>query len=125
MIKKISFKNADGSLNGKLIAGIISLLIVLIQQVFAMFGIKFTGDWSAIVAVINTVLTILGMLGVITDVQTVTAPTVKSDEESQIEATANQTADELKVPTSTAAVVNSSASSDTETASESASQAAK
>ncbi len=125
MMKKISFKNADGSLNGKLIAGIISLLIVLVQQVFAMFGIKFTGDWSAIVAVINTVLTILGMLGVITDVQTVTAPTVKSDEESQIEATANQTADELQAPTSTVAVVNSSASSDTETASESASQAAK
>lgn len=39
-MKKISFKNADGSLNGKLIAGIISLLIVLIQQIFAMFGIK-------------------------------------------------------------------------------------
>lgn len=122
-MKKISFKNADGSLNGKLIAGIISLLIVLIQQVLAVFGIKFAGDWTSIVAVINTVLTILGMLGVITDVQTVTAPTVKSDEESQIEATANQTADELKAPTSTATVVNSSASSDTETASESASQA--
>ncbi|MGH1585626.1 phage holin [Lactiplantibacillus plantarum] len=122
-MKKISFKNADGSLNGKLIAGIISLLIVLIQQIFAMFGIKFTGDWSAIVAVINTVLTILGMLGVITDVQTVTAPTVKSDEESQIEATANQAADELQAPTSTVAVVDSSAASDTETASESASQA--
>ena len=44
-MKKISFKNADGSLNGKLIAGIISLLIVLIQQVLAAFGIKFTGDW--------------------------------------------------------------------------------
>ncbi|MBP5841387.1 holin [Lactiplantibacillus plantarum] len=124
-MKKISFKNADGSLNGKLIAGIISLLIVLIQQVLAMFGIKFTGDWSAIVAVINTVLTILGMLGVITDVQTVTAPTTDNDEESQIEATANQAADELKAPTSTATVVNSSASSDTETASESASQSAK
>ncbi|MBP5833242.1 phage holin [Lactiplantibacillus plantarum] len=124
-MKKISFKNADGSLNGKLIAGIISLLIVLIQQIFAMFGIKFTGDWSAIVAVINTVLTILGMLGVITDVQTVTAPTTDNDEESQVEAAANQAADELQAPTSTAAVVNSSASSDTETASESASQAAK
>ncbi|AVW06195.1 holin [Lactiplantibacillus plantarum] len=122
-MKKISFKNADGSLNGKLIAGIISLLIVLIQQIFAMFGIKFTGDWSAIVAVINTVLTILGMLGVITDVQTVTVPTVKSDEESQVEATANKVADEVQTPTSTVAVVNSSASSDTETASESASQA--
>ncbi|KZU84740.1 phage holin [Lactiplantibacillus plantarum] len=125
MIKKISFKNVDGSLNGKLIAGIISLLIVLIQQVFAMFGIKFTGDWSAIVAVINTVLTILGMLGVITDVQTVTAPTVKSDEEIQVEAAANKVADEVQTPTSTVAVVNSSASSDTETTSESASQAAK
>ncbi|MGQ2381615.1 phage holin [Lactiplantibacillus plantarum] len=124
-MKKISFKNTDGSLNGKLIAGIISLLIVLIQQVLAVFGIKFAGDWSAIVAVINTVLTILGMLGVITDVQTVSAPTVKSDEESQIEATANQAADEVQGPASTVAVVNSSASSDTETTSESASQAEK
>ena len=113
-MKKISFKNADGSLNGKLIAGIISLLIVLIQQIFAMFGIKFTGDWSAIVAVINTVLTILGMLGVITDVQTVTAPAVKSDEESQVEAAANKVADEAQAPTSTVAVVNSSASYDAE-----------
>ncbi|KAB1953792.1 phage holin [Lactiplantibacillus plantarum] len=124
-MKKISFKNADGSLNGKLIAGIISLLIVLIQQVLAMFGIKFTGDWSAIVAVINTVLTILGMLGVITDVQTVPAPTVDSKEESQVEAAANKVADEVPAPTSAVATVDSSASSDTETASESASQAAK
>ncbi|MCA1341533.1 phage holin [Lactiplantibacillus pentosus] len=125
MIKKISFKNADGSLNGKLIAGIISLLIVLIQQVLAVFGVKFTGDWTSIVAIINTVLTILGMLGVITDVQTVTAPTVKSDEESQVEAAANKVADEVQGPTSTVATVNSAASSDAETTSESASQAAK
>ena len=124
-MKKISFNNADGSLNGKLIAGIISLLIVLIQQVLAVFGIKFAGDWSAIVAVINTVLTILGMLGVITDVQTVSAPTVDSDEESQVEAAANKVADEAQTPTSTVAAVDSSASSDTETTSESASQAAK
>ena len=124
-MKKISFKNADGSLNGKLIAGIISLLIVLIQQIFAMFGVKFTGDWSAIVAVVNTVLTILGMLGVITDVQTVTSPTVKSDEESQVEATANEVADEIPAPTSTATTVNSSKASDTETASEPASQASQ
>ncbi|MEX6742028.1 holin, partial [Lactiplantibacillus plantarum] len=79
--------------------------------------------WSAIVAVINTVLTILGMLGVITDVQTVTAPAVKSDEESQVEAAANKVADEAQAPTSTVAVVNSSASYDAEMASESASQA--
>lgn len=59
-MKKISLKNADGSFNGKLIAGIISLLIVLIQQILAVFGIKFAGDWTSIVAVVNTVLTILG-----------------------------------------------------------------
>lgn len=100
-MKKISFKSADSSLNGKLIAGIISLLIVLIQQIFAVFGVKFTGDWSAIVAVINTALTILGMLGVITDVQTVTVPTVEKDEKIQIEATANKVADEAPTPTST------------------------
>ena len=122
-MKKISFKNADGSLNGKLIAGIISLLIVLVQQIFAMFGVKFTSDWSAIVAVINTVLTILGMLGVITDVQTVPAPTVDSKEESQVEAAANKVADEVQGPESTVTVVNSSTASDTETASESVSQA--
>ena len=125
-MKKISFKNADGSLNGKLIAGLISLLIVLIQQVLTMFGIKFTGDWSAIIAVVNTVLTILGMLGVITDVQTVTVPTtVASDEESQVETTANKVADEVQGPVSTVAVADSSASSDTEPVSESASQASK
>ena len=124
-MKKISFKNADGSLNGKLIAGIISLLIVLVQQVLAAFGIKFTGDWSAIVAIVNTVLTILGMLGVVTDVQTVTAPTVYSNEESQVEATANKVADEMQTPTSTAATVNSSAASETETTSESDSQTSK
>ena len=131
-MKKISFKNADGSLNGKLIAGIISLLIVLVQQVFAMFGVKFTGDWTSIVAVVNTVLTILGMLGVITDVQTVTVPIAKSEEEIKTEATANKiadgiraikAADEAQTPTSTVAAANSSASSDAETASESDSQA--
>ncbi|ABJ68039.1 phage holin [Pediococcus pentosaceus] len=124
-MKKISFKNADGSLNGKLIAGIISLLIVLVQQVLVIFGIKFTGDWSAIVGVINTVLTILGMLGVVTDVQTVTAPMINSDEESQVEATANKVADEMQTPTSVAATVNSSAASETETTSESDSQTSK
>ncbi|KAA8442708.1 holin [Weissella paramesenteroides] len=60
-----SLKNADGSYSGKVIAGLISLLIVLTQQLFAAFGIKFTGDWNAIAAIVNTVLTILGILGVV------------------------------------------------------------
>jgi uncharacterized membrane protein len=67
MIKKLnnSLKNADGSYSGKVIAGLLSLLIVLTQQLFAAFGIKFTGDWNAIAAIVNTVLTILGILGVV------------------------------------------------------------
>jgi len=97
---KISFKNADGSLNGKLIAGIISLLIVLIQQIFAMFGIKFAGDWTSIVAVVNTVLTILGLLGVVTDVQTVN---VSQDTTGTLEQATNDvdsTSQADKAPTS-------------------------
>ena len=67
MLQKInnSLKNPDGSYSGKVIAGLVSLSIVLVQQAFAVFGIKFTGDWNAIVAVVNTVLTILGILGVV------------------------------------------------------------
>lgn len=92
-MQKISLRNTDGSWNGKLIAALISLIIVLSQQILAMFGLKFTGDWSSIVAVINTILTILGLLGVITDVQTVSAPTTAEDR--QVEATANQVAENM------------------------------
>ncbi|MGA3439403.1 phage holin [Lactiplantibacillus plantarum] len=102
-MKKISLKNADGSLNGKLIAGLISLVIVLIQQVLAVFGIKFAGDWTSIVAVINTVLTILGMLGVITDVQTVN---VSQDTTGTLEQATNDvdsTSQADKAPTSAVA----------------------
>lgn len=79
MLKKLnnSLKNADGSYSGKVIAGLLSLLIVLIQQVFAVFGIKFNGDWNAIVAVVNTVLTILGALGVLSGGGVVETTSVK------------------------------------------------
>ena len=79
MLQKINnaLKNPDGSYSGKVIAGLVSLLIVLVQQVFAVFGIKFTGDWNAIVAVVNTVLTILGALGVLSGGGVVKTPSVK------------------------------------------------
>ena len=67
MLQKINnaLKNPDGSYSRKVIAGLVSLLIVLTQQLFEAFGIKFTGDWNAIAAIVNTVLTILGILGVV------------------------------------------------------------
>jgi phi LC3 family holin len=53
--------------DGKLWAGLISLLIVLVQQLMVAFGYNYPVDWQNIVGIINTVLTILGMLGVISD----------------------------------------------------------
>lgn len=76
-MKKISLKNHDGSLNGKLIAALVSLGIVLIQQVAHIFGFNYPIDWVSVVGIINTVLTILGLLGVVTDVQTIMPPEEK------------------------------------------------
>ena len=53
--------------DGKLWAGLISLLIVLVQQLMVAFGFAYPVNWQNIVGIINTILTILGMLGVISD----------------------------------------------------------
>ncbi|MCQ9197011.1 phage holin [Pediococcus pentosaceus] len=53
--------------DGKLISGLISLGIVLIQQLMVAFGFTYPVDWQNVIGIINTVLTILGMLGVISD----------------------------------------------------------
>lgn len=57
--------------DGKLWAGLISLLIVLVQQLMVAFGYNYPVNWQNIVGIINTVLTLLGMLGVISDVTVV------------------------------------------------------
>lgn len=75
-----SIRNEDGTINGKLLAGLISLFIVLIQQIFNMFGVKFTGDWVSIVSVINTILTILGLVGVVSNVEPINAPVATIEE---------------------------------------------
>ena len=98
MLKKLnnSLKNADGSYSGKVIAGLLSLLIVLTQQLFAAFGIKFTGDWNAIAAIVNTVLTILGILGVVSGGGVVETP-AKSQTESPVKVTqVSDTTDQSK-----------------------------
>ncbi|MEE6725570.1 phage holin [Pediococcus acidilactici] len=53
--------------DGKLWAGLISLLIVLVQQLMAAFGFTYPVNWQNIVGIINTILTMLGMLGVLSD----------------------------------------------------------
>lgn len=76
MINKLkkSLYNADGTLNGTIIASLISLLLVLIQQILAVFGLRFTGDIGDLVGGINTILTILGLLGVVENTGTVEPP---------------------------------------------------
>lgn len=64
-VKKINWHD------GKLRAGLISLGIVLIQQLMVAFGFTYPVDWQNVVGIINTVLTILGMLGVLSDVTAV------------------------------------------------------
>ncbi|MGI1726481.1 phage holin [Pediococcus acidilactici] len=69
--------------DGKLWAGLISLLIVLIQQLMVAFGYNYPVDWENIVGIVNTVLTLLGMLGVISDVTVVNNHGGESDDKTK------------------------------------------
>ncbi|MGX9799241.1 phage holin [Pediococcus acidilactici] len=69
--------------DGKLWAGLISLGIVLIQQLMVAFGYNYPVDWQSIVGIINTVLTLLGMLGVISDVTAVNTEGGKANNEAK------------------------------------------
>ena len=80
MIKK-AFINEDGKLNRKTITSLALLLIVRVQQLCAIFGIKFTGDPSRVMDLVNTILTIGGILGLVDGV-TVDTETVKSIDET-------------------------------------------
>lgn len=75
------FLNKDGKLNRKTITSLVLLLIVLAQQLCAIFGIKFTGDPSRIMDLVNTILTIGGVLGLVDSV-TVDTETVKYIDET-------------------------------------------
>ncbi|WP_369351369.1 hypothetical protein AB3Q54_05615 [Ligilactobacillus agilis] len=76
MIKK-AFIDKDGKLNRKTVTSLVLLLIVLAQQLCAIFNLKFTGDVGQIMDLVNTLLTIGGILGLVDSV-TVDTETVKS-----------------------------------------------
>lgn len=61
-ILKNKFINADGTINKTSTVSLITLLIVLVNQILLIFGITPVHEDQA-VAVINTVLTIAGLLG--------------------------------------------------------------
>lgn len=79
-MKKV-FLDKDGKLNRKTITSLVLLLIVLVQQLCAIFNLKFTGDPSRIMDLVNTILTIGGILGLVDGV-TVDTETVKSIDET-------------------------------------------
>ena len=54
----------DGTLNGKIISGLVALVIVFVQQVFACFGAQPKGDITAFV----------GLVGVLSDPTPVEVP---------------------------------------------------
>ena len=61
-ILKKKFINADGTINKTSTVSLITLLIVLVNQILLVFGITPVHEDQAI-AVINTILTIAGLLG--------------------------------------------------------------
>ncbi|MDY4065240.1 MAG: hypothetical protein SOY59_06315 [Ligilactobacillus agilis] len=84
MIKK-AFIDKDGKLNRKTVTSLVLLLIVLAQQLCAIFNLRFTGDVGQIMDLVNTLLTIGGILGLVDGV-TVDTETVKSIDETANEA---------------------------------------
>ncbi|NME43121.1 hypothetical protein HF863_10170 [Lactobacillus agilis] len=79
------FLDKNGKLNRKTITSLVLLLIVLVQQLCAIFNLRFTGDPSRIMDLVNTLLTIGGILGLVDGV-TVDTETVKSIDETANEA---------------------------------------
>ena len=80
-----AFLDKDGKLNRKTVTSLVLLLIVLVQQLCAIFNLRFTGDPSRIMDLVNTLLTIGGILGLVDGV-TVDTETVKSIDETANEA---------------------------------------
>ena len=72
-----AFLDKDGKLNRKTISSLVLVLIVLVQQLCAIFNLKFTGDVGQIMDLVNTLLTSGGILGLVDGV-TVDTETVKS-----------------------------------------------
>lgn len=56
------FLNQDGTINKTVLVSFITLLIVLVNQLLAIFGVTPAHE-DQLVAVVNTVLTVLGLLG--------------------------------------------------------------
>lgn len=57
--------NADGTLNRMTLAGLVSALLLFVQQLAGLLGMDLTGQMAAVQDCINTALTILTIVGVV------------------------------------------------------------
>lgn len=57
--------NVDGTLNRLTLAGLVSALLLLVQQISSLLGMDLTGQMAAVQDCINTALTILTIVGVV------------------------------------------------------------
>lgn len=57
--------NVDGTLNRMTLAGLVSALLLLVQQIAGLLGMDLTGQMAAVQDCINTALTILTIVGVV------------------------------------------------------------
>lgn len=57
--------NADGTLNRMTLTGLVSALLLLVQQLAGLLGMDLTGQMAAVQDCINTALTILTVVGVV------------------------------------------------------------
>lgn len=73
---KKKFLNADGTINKTVVTSLITLLIVLVQQIMFACGFSY-GHWDQVVAIVNTVLTILGLCGFVEGNGEVETPDLK------------------------------------------------
>lgn len=63
-VKKALY-NADGTLNKSVLVGLVSAILLLVQQVASLAGFDLTGYMSNVQDIVNTMLAILTILGVV------------------------------------------------------------
>lgn len=80
----------DGKLDGKMVSSVVALLIVLAQEILAIFGIQPTHNLSAIVDLVNTILALLGAMGILGGFTRVKLEDVHTNLSNKIEDKVNQ-----------------------------------
>lgn len=116
------FLNVDGTLNKTVLVSAVTLSIVLVDQVLAIFGIIPTHQ-DQVVAVLNTILTILSIFGFVEGPETaqIISPKVEAVKPQNPETSAAPKAAPVTTPKADSVAVSPVSSSSSQVASEVAS----